>query len=253
MTKNILITGGASGIGAETCLLAAERGYAVAINYRSRGAEANRLVDRIAEKGGKAVAIAADVANEDEVEAMFETVAATFGSIDALVNNAAYNMGGVMVADMTAEGMARMLTVNVLGTVLCCREAVRRMATGRGGAGGVIVNVSSQAGTFGGRPGRAGYAATKGAVDSFTLGLAREVGDQGIRVNALRPGMTMTPMTEAAWRDPDRRAGIEATIPMGRLAEPIEMARPILWLLSDEASFVSGALLNVTGGGLHFG
>lgn len=253
MTKTLLITGGASGIGAETARLAAQRGFAVAVNYRSREAEACALVEEITADGGEAILVAADVSVESEVVAMFDRTTEVFGSLDALVNNAADNLGVVPVADMPADGMQRMLMANVLGTVLCCREAVRRMSTARGGRGGAIVNVSSQASLFGGRPGRTGYAATKGAVDSFTLGLAREVGDQGIRVNGVRPGMTTTPMTAAAWRDPERRAAIEATIPMGRFADPAEMARPIVWLLSDEASFVSGAMLNVTGGGLNLG
>ena len=157
------------------------------------------------------------------------------------------------VADLEQGAIERMLAVNVIGTMLCCREAVRRMSTRFGGKGGAIVNVSSMAATIGGRPGRTAYAASKGAIDSFTIGFAREVGREGIRVNVLRPGMTMTDMTDAVRRDPDLRARTAATIAMNRCAEPEEMARPILWLLSDEASFISGALLDGSGGGFMIG
>jgi NAD(P)-dependent dehydrogenase (short-subunit alcohol dehydrogenase family) len=153
------------------------------------------------------------------------------------------------VAELEQGALERLLAVNVIGTMLCCREAVRRMSTAHGGAGGAIVNVSSMAAIIGGRPGRSAYAASKAAVDSFTVGLAKEVAREGIRVNAIRPGMTLTDMTDTVRRDLDRRAQIAATIAMNRCAEAEEIAQPILWLLSDEASFVAGAILDASGGG----
>ena len=253
MPKSLLITGGASGIGAETARLAASQGYRIAVNYRSRAAEADALVDAIKADGGEALAVAADVTKDDDVVRLFDAVEKAFGGIDAVVNSAGYNVGMMRVADVQADILERMLMANVFGTIVSCREAVRRMSTKLGGKGGVIVNVSSQASTFGGRPGRSCYAASKGAIDSFTMGLAREVGDEGIRVNAVRPGMTKTPMTQAACDDPQRRREIEASIPMDRIADPSEVAKPIVWLLSEDASYVSGALLNITGGGLAMG
>jgi NAD(P)-dependent dehydrogenase (short-subunit alcohol dehydrogenase family) len=157
------------------------------------------------------------------------------------------------VTELEGSALERLMAVNVVGLMLCCREAVRRMSTDRGGKGGAIVNVSSMASTLGGREGRAAYAGSKGAVDSFTLGLAREVGSQGIRANILRPGMTRSDMTAAVHDDPKRLARVAATIPMGRTAEPEEMAHAILWLLSEEASFISGACVNASGGGYMIG
>jgi NAD(P)-dependent dehydrogenase (short-subunit alcohol dehydrogenase family) len=233
MTGTLLITGGSRGIGAATARLAARKGYAVAINYRAAQGQA--------------------VASQDQVEAMFRAVD-SFGPLTALVNSAGIAVGTqTKVADFEQRALERMLAVNVIGTMLCCREAVRRMSIRFGGQGGAIVNVSSMAATIGGRPGRTCYAASKGAVDSFTIGLAKEVAREGIRVNVLRPGMTMTDMTDAVRRDPDLYARTADTIAMNRCAEPDEMARPILWLLSDEASFISGALLDGSGGGYMLG
>lgn len=243
----LLITGGSRGIGAATARIAARKGYAVAINYRAEADQAQALVDEIESQGGRAIAVQADVASEQEVEAMFRK-ADSLGPLTALVNSA-----GITYTAETAEfesaGLERLLMINVVGTMLCCREAVRRMSTRTGGKGGSIVNVSSMAAVIGGRAGRSAYAASKGAVDSFTKGLAKEVGREGIRVNALRPGMTMTDMTDAVRSNPEMRAQVSATIAMNRCAEAEEMAHPILWLLSDEASFVSGALLDGSGGG----
>jgi NAD(P)-dependent dehydrogenase (short-subunit alcohol dehydrogenase family) len=253
MTKVLLITGGSRGIGAATARLAAQKDWAVAINYREARDRAEALVAEIEREGGRAIAVQADVASQEQVEAMFHAVDA-FGPLGALVNSAGITVAAqTKVADLEQGPIERMLAVNVIGTMLCCREAVRRMSTRFGGKGGAIVNVSSMAAAIGGRPGRTAYAASKGAVDSFTIGFAREVGREGIRVNVLRPGMTMTDMTDAVRRDPDLRARTAATIAMNRCAEPEEMARPILWLLSEEASFISGALLDGSGGGFMIG
>jgi NAD(P)-dependent dehydrogenase (short-subunit alcohol dehydrogenase family) len=253
MTGILLITGGSRGIGAATARLAARAGYAVAINYRAAQAKAEALAAEIERDGGRTIAVQADVASQDQVEAMFRAVDA-FGPLTALVNSAGISVTTqTRVADLEQSALERMLAVNVIGTMLCCREAVRRMSTRFDGKGGAIVNVSSMAATIGGRPGRTAYAASKGAVDSFTIGFAREVAREGIRVNALRPGMTMTDMTDAVRRDPELYARTAETIAMNRCAEPGEMARPILWLLSDEASFISGALLDGSGGGFMLG
>ena len=250
MSGVLLITGGSRGIGAATARLAAARGYAVAINYRAEAERAAALVGEIEAAGGKAVAVQADVARQDEVERMFAQTDERLGRATALVNAAGINGGPpTRVAELEQAALERLLAVNVIGTMLCCREAVRRMSTAHGGAGGAIVNVSSMAATIGGRPGRSAYAASKAAVDSFTVGLAKEVAREGIRVNAIRPGMTLTDMTDTVRRDLDRRAQIAATIAMNRCAEAEEIAQPILWLLSDEASFVSGAILDASGGG----
>jgi NAD(P)-dependent dehydrogenase (short-subunit alcohol dehydrogenase family) len=253
MTEVLLITGGSRGIGAATARLGAKNGYAVAINYRAAKDQAQALVAEIERDGGQAIAVRGDVASQEQVEAMFREVDA-FGPLGALVNSAGITVEAqTKVADLEQASLERMLAVNVIGTLLCCREAVRRMSTRFGGKGGAIVNVSSMAAAIGGRPGRTAYAASKGAVDSFTIGFAREVAREGIRVNALRPGMTMTDMTDAVRRDPELYARTAETIAMNRCAEPEEMARPILWLLSDEASFISGALLDGSGGGFMLG
>jgi NAD(P)-dependent dehydrogenase (short-subunit alcohol dehydrogenase family) len=246
----LLITGGARGIGAATAKLAAAQGYAVAINYERAGERALALAAEIAAGGGEAIAVQADVAQQDQVRRMFEEVDRRLGRVSALVNSAGINGGPeTPVAELEQASLERLMAVNVIGTMLCCREGVRRMSTARGGAGGAIVNVSSMAATIGGRDGRTAYAASKGAIDSFTIGLAKEVGREGIRVNALRPGMTLTDMTDQVRQNAEIRAKIAATIAINRCAEPEEMARPILWLLSDEASFISGALLDGSGGG----
>jgi NAD(P)-dependent dehydrogenase (short-subunit alcohol dehydrogenase family) len=253
MTGILLITGGSRGIGAVTARLAARQGYAVAINYRQAQGQAEKLVAEIEQGGGRAMAVQADVASQEQVEAMFRVVD-DFGPLTALVNSAGITVAGqTKVADLEQTPLERMLAVNVIGTLLCCREAVRRMSTRFGGKGGAIVNVSSMAAAIGGRPGRTAYAASKGAIDSFTIGFAKEVAREGIRVNALRPGMTMTDMTDAVRRDPELYARTADTIAMNRCAEPEEMARPIMWLLSDEASFISGALLDGSGGGFMIG
>jgi NAD(P)-dependent dehydrogenase (short-subunit alcohol dehydrogenase family) len=251
----LLITGGARGIGAATALLAAERGWAVAIGYRQRDDAADALVQRIRATGGRAAAVRGDVTLAQEVEDLFDQTDLAFPDriLRGVVASAGIGGGHGPVADTPPDVLGLQITTNALGTILTVREAVRRLSTARGGRGGSIVAVSSMAATIGGRPGSVVYAASKAAVDTLTVGLAKEVAPQGIRVNAVRPGMTRTDMTSAVTSDPVRHAAIAATIPIQRIAEPEEIARPIVWLLSDEASFVSGTLLDVSGGGFLIG
>lgn len=253
MGETILITGGASGIGAETARLAAARGHRVAINYRSRAAEAAAVVAEIVARGGSAIALAADVSQEDEIVRLFAETERVLGPIGRLVNSAGIGGDAYRVEDFDPAVLTRLFAVNVTGLMLCCREAARRMSTRQGGRGGVIVNVSSMAATIGGRPGKSHYAASKAAVDAFTVGFAKEVAREGIRVNAVRPGVVLTEMTEASLVDPASRAAIESTIAMDRVGRSDEIATAILWLLSDESSFVSGATLDLSGGGFVFG
>ncbi len=253
MTGVLLITGGSRGIGAATARLAAAEGYAVAVNYRDRADAAEAVVADIVAAGGTAAAFQGDVAADGDVTRLFAEVDTRLGPPTALVNNAGVSFGKRPTADSDADEIIRLFNVNVLGTMLCCREAVRRMSTARGGAGGAIVNVSSMAAAIGGRAGSSHYAASKAAVDAYTVGLAKEVGREGIRVNAVRPGMTITDMTEDAHRDPAVQADIAATIAMSRFATADEIARPVLWLLSDAASFISGTCLDASGGGFIIG
>lgn len=253
MVETLLVTGGASGIGAETARLAAARGYRVAINYRSRAGQAAAVVADITAKGGLAIALAADISREDDIVRLFDETERALGPITRLANSAGIDGGGARVEDFDAAVLMQLFTVNAVGLMLCCREAARRMSTRRGGTGGVIVNVSSMAAATGGRPRKSHYAASKAAVDSFTMGFAREVAAEGIRVNSLRPGMILTEMTEAHLSDPIARAEVEATIAMGRVGQAHEIANAILWLLSDEATFISGATIEASGGGFVFG
>jgi NAD(P)-dependent dehydrogenase (short-subunit alcohol dehydrogenase family) len=240
----LIVTGGGRGIGAQTARLAAERGYAVAVNYRENRSAAESLVRTL---GGKAIAVQADVASEADVVRLFQTVDRELGRVSALVNNAGVVDRGTRVADITAARLARMLAINVTGSFLCAREAVKRMSTRLGGAGGSIVNVSSIAARLGGAGEYVDYAASKGAIDTFTVGLAKEVGPEGIRVNAVRPGIIRTEIHLASG-DPARVERIGATAPLQRPGEAEEVARAILWLLSDEASYMTGALVDVSGG-----
>jgi NAD(P)-dependent dehydrogenase (short-subunit alcohol dehydrogenase family) len=255
MTSTILITGGTRGIGAAVAKLAAAAGYAVALGYRTDHRAAEALVSQLVAEGRTAVAVAADISSEVGVEHLFaETDRRLPGSpLAGLVTSAGISGPGGAVREVSEKGIANVLAANVIGTILCCREAIRRMARSRGGAGGAIVNVSSMASTIGGRPGRTVYAASKAAVDAFTVGLAKEVASDGIRVNAVRPGMTRTDMTSETLDDPVKHRSIAGTIPIQRVAEASEVAKPILWLLSSEASFVTGALLDVSGGGFVIG
>ena len=249
MSKTLLITGGASGIGAATARLAGARGYKVAINYRTRDAQAKAVVADIEAKGGRAIALPGDVAREADIIGMFEETERALGPITHLVNSAGISTGPGRVDAYDSAALANLFAVNVIGLMLCCREAAKRMSTEHGGKGGAIVNVSSMAATLGGRLGSSAYAASKGAVDAFTKGFAREVAAEGIRVNSLRPGMVLTEMTDARLKEPAFRAHIESSIPMRRVGEVHEMAGAILYLLSDEASFITGAMLDAAGGG----
>jgi NAD(P)-dependent dehydrogenase (short-subunit alcohol dehydrogenase family) len=242
--KILIVTGGGRGIGAQTARLAAERGYAVAVNYRENRDAADSLVKSL---GGKAIAVQGDVASEADVVRLFETVDRSLGRVTALVNNAGIVDRGMRVAEMTAARLGRMFAINVTGSFLCAREAVKRMSTRAGGGGGAIVNVSSIAARLGGAGEYVDYAASKGAIDTFTVGLAKEVGPEGIRVNAVRPGIIRTDIHLASG-DPARVERIGATAPLQRPGEAEEVAHAILWLLSDEASYMTGALVDVTGG-----
>lgn len=253
MSKILLITGGASGIGASTARLAADAGWDIAINYRSRAEQANALVEEIKAKGRRAIAVQADVADPADVEHLFLAVDRELGRLDALVNSAGIGSGPAAVRDTDFERLDRLFRTNVYGTVAACREAVKRLSTKSGGKGGVIVNISSMAATIGGRPGASLYAATKGAVDAFTVGLAKEVAPEGIRAISVRPGFTQTEMTERAAKSPGIAKAIAETIPFGRLGRVEEISKPIVWLLSDEASFISGARIDISGGGFLVG
>ena len=247
MDKVMVVTGGGRGIGAATARLGAERGYAVAVNYRSNREAADSLVEEIRSRGSKAIAVAGDVALEADVLRLFETVDRQLGRVTALVNNAGIVDRGTRVEHMGAERIARMLAINVTGSFLCAREAVKRMSTRHGGPGGAIVNLSSIAARLGGAGEYVDYAASKGAIDTFTVGLAKEIGPEGIRVNAVRPGIIRTEIHLASG-DPARVERIGATAPLQRPGEAEEVARAIVWLLSDEASYMTGALVDVTGG-----
>jgi len=241
----MIVTGGGRGIGAATALLAAKRGYAVAVNYLRNSEAAERVVQEIGK--GKAIAVADDVASEADVVRLFKTVDEKLGRVTALVNNAGIVDRGSRVEAMSAERIQRMLAVNVTGSFLCAREAVKRMSTRNGGKGGAIVNVSSVAARLGGAGDYVDYAASKGAIDTFTIGLAKEVGAEGIRVNAVRPGVIRTEIHLTSG-DPGRVERIGGSAPLQRAGEADEIARTILWLASDEASYITGALLDVSGG-----
>jgi NAD(P)-dependent dehydrogenase (short-subunit alcohol dehydrogenase family) len=243
----LIVTGASRGIGAAIAELAGERGYAVAVNYSASVDEAKKVVDEIAARGGRAVAIQGDVSNETEIVRLFETAERELGPIKALVNNAAITGGFARVEEVSSAAIAHMLAVNVTGTILCSREAVRRMSARRGGTGGAIVNISSIAARTGAAGEWVHYAASKGAVDSFTIGLAREVAAEGIRVNAIAPGLVDTGL-HAANGEPGRLQRLMGTIPMGRPGLPREVAEGVLWLLSDAASFTTGAILEIGGG-----
>lgn len=251
MAKNCLITGGARGIGRATARLAARDGWNIAINYRERSDAADALVAEIRALGRNAVAIQADVGDEESIAALFTKAADTLGPIAGLVNSAGVSFQN-RVDSLDATKLHRMFDVNVIGLMLCCREAARRMSSTHGGAGGSIVNISSMAATIGGRIGASTYAASKAAVDVFTVGFAKEVAAEGIRVNAVRPGITDTDMIERM-RSGDVRTRMEASIPMRRFGTPEEVGEAIVWLLSTKAAFVTGANINVAGGGFSIG
>jgi NAD(P)-dependent dehydrogenase (short-subunit alcohol dehydrogenase family) len=243
----VLVTGGSRGIGAATALLAARRGYAVAVNYTSNSLAADEVVRQIRAGGGSAFTVQADVADEAQVMAMFEKVDAKLGRLDALVNNAGVVDVAERVDGMSAQRLRRMFDINVIGAFLCAREAVRRMSTRHGGSGGVIVNVSSAAARLGSPAQYVDYAASKGAIDVMTIGLAKEVATEGIRVNAVRPGLVETEI-HASGGQPDRVRDLAHQVPMQRGGSADEIANAIVWMLSDEASYTTMALLDVTGG-----
>jgi NAD(P)-dependent dehydrogenase (short-subunit alcohol dehydrogenase family) len=245
--KIILITGAGRGIGAACALLAAQQGYQVCINYRTDDIAAARVVAAIEEAGGSALAIKADVSDELEVERMFALVDRRFGRIDALVNNAGILSTQARVDQMDAARINRIMATNVTGSFLCAREAVRRMSTSHGGQGGSIVNISSRAAVLGSAGEYVDYAASKAAVDALTTGLAKEVANEKIRVNGVRPGLIHTAM-HASGGEPGRVARLQSSVPMARGGEPVEVARAVLWLLSDEASYTTGTFIDVSGG-----
>lgn len=247
MTGVLLITGAGRGIGAATARIAAARGYAVGVNYRVDQASADGVVATIRAAGGRAAAIQGDVSAEADVLRVFQECEQALGPLTALVNNAGVVDQKARVEDYSAARLERMFAINVVGTILCAREAVRRMSTARGGRGGVIVNVSSVAAKLGSAGEYVDYAAAKAAVDTFTIGLAREVVNEGIRVNAVRPGIVRTEI-HASGGQPDRLERIAPLVPMQRPGEPDEIAHAILWLLSDEASYVTATCLDVSGG-----
>ncbi len=243
----MIVTGGSRGLGAATARLAAQRGYDVCVNYLGNAAGAEAVVCDVEAAGRRAIAVQADVADEDQVAQLFETVDRELGTVTALVNNAGLTGPSSRLDEVEAETLERALDVNVLAVMLCARAAVRRMSSKHGGKGGGIVNISSVAASMGSPGDYVWYATTKGAIDSFTIGLANEVAREGIRVNAVAPGLIATDIHIGA-NDPDRPARIGPTIPIGRCGEPEEIAEPILWLLSDAASYTTGAILRVGGG-----
>lgn len=245
--KVVFITGSSRGIGAACALLAAERGYAVCINYLHNQAAALNVVDAIERAGGTAIALQGDVACEDDVTGMFGAIDARFGRLDALVNNAGILQRQMRVDQMDAARLNQILATNVTGSFLCAREAVRRMSTSRGGAGGAIVNLSSRAAVLGAAGEYVDYAASKAAVDALTIGLAREVAGEGIRVNGVRPGLIRTDI-HASGGEPGRVDRLEAAVPMGRGGQPIEVAQAVMWLLAEESSYVTGSIIDVAGG-----
>jgi NAD(P)-dependent dehydrogenase (short-subunit alcohol dehydrogenase family) len=247
LSKLVLITGGSRGIGAATAFLAARQGYAVAVNYSANAPAADEVVRQIRLAGGQAIAVQADVANEAQVVAMFEKIDAQLGRLTALVNNAGVVDKTTRVEAITLARLQRMFEINVFGSFLCAREALQRMSTRHGGAGGAIVNVSSVAARLGGPGQYVDYAAAKGAIDSFTIGLAKEVATEGVRVNAVRPGIIDTDI-HASGGLPDRARDMAPQVPMQRAGSAEEVAESIVWLLGDSASYVTGAFIDVTGG-----
>lgn len=243
----LVVSGASRGIGAAIAELAGARGYSVAVNFATGEAEARAIVEKIESTGGPARAIHADISREEDIVRLFETAERELGPIKALVNNAAITGGFSRVESVTAEALAQVMAVNVTGAFLCAREAVRRMSTKHGGSGGAIVNISSRAARIGSAGEWVHYAASKGAIDSFTIGLAREVVAEGIRVNAVAPGLIETEL-HAANGMPDRLERLAGTIPMQRPGQPHEVAEAVLWLLSPAASYTTGAILEVGGG-----
>ena len=247
MSRVMLITGASRGIGAATARLAAQQGYALCLNYHQRADAANAVLEQVLGLGVTAIAVQADVADETQVLHMFDVIDREFGRLDVLVNNAGMLEQQMRLEQMDAARWSRVLGANVIGSFLCAREAIKRMSTRHGGQGGAIVNLSSVAARLGAPGEYIDYAAAKGAIDSMTLGLAKEVASEGIRVNAVRPGVIHTEI-HAAGGEPDRVERVKASVPMGRGGQAEEIAEAILWLASEKASYTSGALLDVAGG-----
>ena len=247
MDKVLLVTGGSRGIGAATCLLAARQGWAVAVNYTAHSLAADEVVRTIRASGGRAMAVQADVADEAQVLRMFEQVDAKLGRLTGLVNNAGVVDVTARVEDMSVARWRRMFDINVIGSLICAREAVRRMSTRHGGAGGSIVNLSSAAARLGAPGQYVDYAAAKGAIDAFTIGLAKEVGADGIRVNAVRPGLIDTDI-HASGGLPHRVKDLQHQVPMQRGGSAQEVAEAIVWLLGEGASYTTMSLIEVSGG-----
>ncbi|MCA6099700.1 NAD(P)-dependent dehydrogenase (short-subunit alcohol dehydrogenase family) [Bradyrhizobium sp. USDA 4524] len=245
--KVVVITGGSRGIGRATALAAAARGYRIVVGYASNKTAADEVVAAIEARNGKAIAVKCDVGSEQDILALFKA-ADGFGTLGALVNNAGIvGKSGVRVDEMSAERIQQMMAVNVTGSILCAREAVKRMSTKHGGKGGVIVNLSSVAAKLGAPNTYVDYAASKGAIDSFTIGLGYEVANEGIRVAGIRPGLIDTDI-HAAGGEPDRAHRLAHMVPMKRVGTADEIANAIVWLISDEASYVTSAILDVSGG-----
>jgi NAD(P)-dependent dehydrogenase (short-subunit alcohol dehydrogenase family) len=244
--KVVIITGGSRGIGRATAIAAASRGFRVCIGYASNEAAANGVVSAIEANNGKAIAVKCDVGNERDILALFKA-ADKFGTLGALINNAGIVGPTSRVDEMSADRIQRMMAVNVTGSMLCAREAVKRMSTRHGGKGGVIINLSSVAAKLGSPNTYVDYAASKGAVDSFTIGLGHEVAGEGIRVAAIRPGLIDTEI-HASGGEPDRAHRLSHMVPMKRVGTASEIANAIVWLMSDEASYVTSAILDVSGG-----
>ncbi len=245
----LVVTGSSRGIGAEICRLGAQRGWAVCVNYASSADEAQGVVAEIEGAGGQAIAVRADVSAPQDVEALFKKVDVELGPVTGLVNNAGRMGSGGPVEELDADSTRRMFELNILGPFLCCQAAIKRMAKRHGGQGGAIVNISSAAAKHGGPGSYVDYAASKAAVDTLTVGLAREQATENIRVNCVRPGATMTEMNERWMKDhPDWLDSVLKRVPLGRAAEVGEIANAALWLLSDEATYVTGAILDVSGG-----
>ena len=243
----MIITGASRGIGAATARLATERGYAVCLNYRQNADAAHELARELTDAGGKVITVQADVSVEADVLRMFETVDRELGRVTCLVNNAGMLELQATVSSMSAERIARVFNTNVIGSFVCAREAIKRMSMRHGGQGGSIVNVSSMAARLGSPNEYVDYAAAKGAIDTFTIGLAKEVGAEGIRVNAVRPGLIYTDM-HASGGEPGRIERLKDSVPLKRGGQPEEVANAILWLASDEASYTTGTFIDVSGG-----
>jgi len=245
----VIVTGGSRGIGADVCARAAERGHSVGVNYRRGEKEAGAVVADIRKRGGRAIAVQADVSIENEVVRMFDEVTSTLGQITALINNAGWGGQHGPIEAWDAEATRRLIEINLLGPMICSREAVKRMAKKFGGQGGTIVNISSAAARTGSPGVFVHYAATKGGLDVFTTGLAKEVAKDSIRVNAVRPGYVRTAMYEDDLKQsPDWVRTTIASIPLGRIAEVSDVSAVVLWLLSEEASYVTGSIIDISGG-----